>query len=153
MSDWIKTRGEEIRRAEKEKKDERDRQTTAASVLKAKADPFWNELVGVLDQRVKDFNAEFPEPERRIDQFEKVAGGLTIRRTAYPSATVKAHLSGAGTSVHYSISRTLRKGMEPVEKQANFGFGVVDGGIAYLEGGVSEHEDVAKAFLDVFFEF
>ena len=154
MSDWIKLRAAEIRSAEKEKKDERDRQAQVASALKAKAEPFWNSLVTVLQESVKDFNVEFPEPERRIDHFERpFPTAVTIRRTVYPAALVRAQLNGSSTSVHYTISRTQRKGSEAVEKQGNFVFGVTNGDVGYVEGGVSQHEDVAKLFLEPFFEF
>lgn len=154
MTSWIKVRADGIRQAEKEKKAERDRQTTAAHEFKAKTEPFWNELLRVLEQSVKEFNEEFPETERRIDQCERPsATALTIRRTAYPSATVKVTLNTAGTSVQYSMNSTQRKGANTNEQQANLILGVIDGKVGYIEGGVSTHEDVAKRFLEPFFEF
>jgi hypothetical protein len=154
MSDWIKVRAAEIRSAERERKVERDRQTDAANALKAKAEPFWNNLVGVLQDAVKEFNAEFPETERQIDHFEKSStSGVTIRRSVYPTAFVKAQLNGGATSIHYTISRTQRKGTDPVEKQGNFVLGLTDGEVGYIEGGAGKHEDVAKIFLEPFFQF
>src|SRR5437016_89874 len=105
MSDWIKLRASEIKLAEQEKKAERDRQTELANALRAKVEPFWKALVDVLQNCVNEFNAEFPEPERRIDSFEKVSTGATIRRSAYPAVLIRAQLNSTAT-VHYSISRT-----------------------------------------------
>lgn len=154
MSDWIKARAEEIRRVEKERKTERDRLADAASILKTKIEPFWNELVGVLQQSVNDFNVEFPEPERRIDHFGRQSSTVvTIGRSAFPAATLNAQLNGVGTGVHFSISRTLKKGAEAVEKHGSFAFGLVDGQVGYIEGGVTSHEDVAKLFIEPFFSF
>jgi hypothetical protein len=154
MSDWIKLRAAGIRAAEQGKKDERDRQIVAANALKAKAEPFWNSLMTVLQDCVKEFNAEFPEPERRIEHIEKPSPtAVTIRRNVYPGVLVRAQLNGSSTAVHYTITRTPRKGSEPVEKSGNFVFGVKDGQVAYTEGEVNEHEDVAKLFLDPFFDF
>lgn len=153
MTDWIKARADDIRRAEQEKKAERERQVVAANEVKAKTEPFWNDLVSVLGESVKAFNVEFPEAERRIDQFDRLATVVTIRRTTYPSSVVKVSLNTAGTSIHYSISTTPRKGANPVEKQANVGIGLIHGEARYTEGGVGTHEDVAKLFLESFFEF
>jgi hypothetical protein len=153
MSDWIKIRAGQIRLAEKEKKAERERQIETANALKAKVEPFWNDLVSHLQESVKEFNMEFPETERKIDHFEKPSlSGLTIRRTVYPSAFVRAQLNN-GISVHYTISQTYRKGTDPVEKQGNFVFGLVEGDVQYIEGGVCQHEDVARLFLEPFFQF
>jgi hypothetical protein len=154
MSDWIKVRAAEIRAAEKQKKAERDRQTEAANALKAKAEPFWNDLVRVLEDCVEEFNKEFPETERQIDHFERpIPASVTIRRSVYPHAFVKAQLTNGASSVHYIISRTARKGTEPVEKQGNLAFAVTDGEIGYVDGGIGKHEDVAKLFLEPFFQF
>ena len=151
---WIKERADGIRRAEKEKKEERDRQNVAASELKAKTEPFWNELVKVLQESIKEFNEEFPEAERRIDQCERSsATTLMIRRTAYPSSTIKISLNVAGTSIQFAINSTPRKGGNTSEQQTNLLIGIVAGDVGYLEGGVSTHEDVARRFLEPFFEF
>ena len=151
---WIKERAEAIRRAEKEKKMERDRQIEAASVLKAKTEPYWKELLEVLEESVKEFNREFPETERRIDQYEKSsATTLIIRRTAYPAAAVKLSLNIAGTSIQYSINSTQRKGANTNEQQANLIIGIVDGQVGYVEGGVRTHDDVARRLLEPFFDF
>jgi len=153
MTDWIKVRANEVRRVENEKKLERERQIVAANELKAKTEPFWQELQRTLDLSIKEFNTEFSEIERRIDQFEKSAVALTIRRTSYPAATVKASFNTAGTSIQYSISVTHRKGGNPTEKQSTFAVGVANGEAGYSGNGVASHDDVAKVFLDPFFEF
>lgn|SRR2546425_1261016 len=154
MSDWIKVRVAGIRLAEDERKAERNRQMDATKALKAKVEPFWNELIGVLQDSVKEFNSEFPETERQIDHFERPSPtSVTIRRSVYPAAQVRVQLNNGGNSAHYTISRTERKGTEPVEKQGSFVFGLTDGGVGYLEGGVVNHEDVAKLFLEPFFQF
>jgi hypothetical protein len=151
---WIRERAEQIRRTEKEKKDERDRQNVAAGVLKAKTEPFWNELVSVLQDSVKEFNQEFPEPERRIDQCDRTsATTLTIKRTAYPSSTLKISLNMAGTSIQFAINSTARKGANTTEQQVNLQIGVVGTEVGYVEEGVNTHEDVARRFLERFFEF
>ena len=151
---WIRVRAEEIRQAEKERKTERERQTTVANELKAKTEPFWKDLLGILEDSVKEFNQEFPEADRRIDQYERSsATTLIIRRTAYPSATVKVSLNIAGTSIQYSINSTARKGANTSEQQANLLIGMVNGKAGYLEGGVSTHEEVARRLLEPFFEF
>ena len=153
MSNWVKVRAEEIRRAEQERKTAGDLQVAMANDLKAKFAPFWSELLGVIEQSVTDFNAEFPETERRIDHFDKVASSMFIRRAAYPSASVKITLNNAGASAQYSISRTPRKGSNPIEKQATVTFALADGVIRYVEEGFSTHEDLAKVLLEPFFEF
>jgi hypothetical protein len=154
MSEWIRVRAEEIRQAERERKAERDRQIAAANILKAKIEPFWRELVEVIASSVKVFNQEFPEADRRIDSFERPSHtAFVMRRAIYPAVTVKAQLNSAGTSVQFSISRTHRKGTEPLEKQGSFTFGIVEGDVAYIESGINGHEDVARLFLDPFFAF
>jgi hypothetical protein len=154
MTDWITARAEGIRNTERERKDERERQIVASNELKAKTQPFWNDLLTVLDQSVQQFNREFPEAERRIDQYDKsTATTLTIRRTSYPAVTVKVSLTSGGISIQYSISVTERKGAIPVEKQANFTLQVIDGEVGYAEGSVNIHEDLAKLFLEPFFAF
>ena len=153
-TDWIKTRADEIRRIEKERKAEKERQLEAAVALKARLEPFWNELVTCLDQSAGAFNVEFPEPERRINEVTRPSPAvIVIKRSAHPSATVKAQLNTTGTAVNYTVSRTLRKGTEPVEKLGSCSFGVVDDAIVYTDGGVSQHEDVAKILFEPFFEF
>ena len=153
MSDWIKARADEIRLAEKVKKAERDKQIETVNALKAKVEPFWNSLVSVLQDSVDEFNREFPEAERKIDRFEKTsATGVSIRRTLYPAVLVRVQLNN-GASVHYTISQTLRKGSDTVEKQGTFVFGLVDGEVGYLEGGIGKHEDAARLFLEPFFQF
>src|SRR5438876_6829958 len=133
MSDWIKVRASEIRLAEKERKAERDRQTEVTNALKAKVAPFWENLIGILQNSVKEFNSEFPETERQIDHFERPSPtSVTIRRSVYPAAQVRVQLNNGGNSAHYTISRTERKGTEPVEKQGSFVFGLTDGGVGYL---------------------
>jgi hypothetical protein len=154
MSDWIRTRAAEIRLAEKEKKAERERLVEVADALKAKVEPFWGHLVSILEDSVKVFNTEFPETERRIDHFEKTSStGVTIKRSVYPTGLVKAQLSPSGTSVHYTISRTQRKGTDPTEKQGNFAFGLTNGEAGYVDGGIGNHEEVAKLFMEPFFQF
>ncbi len=154
MSDWIKVRAAEIRSAENARKAERNRQMEAANALKAKVEPFWNDLVGILQDSVKEFNTEFPETERLIDHFDRSSPtAVTIRRSVYPAALVKAQLNNGGSSAHYTISRTQRKGTDPVEKQGNLAFGLTDGEVGYTEGEVVKHEDVAKLFLEPFFQF
>jgi hypothetical protein len=154
MSDWIKVRSAEIKLAEQAKKAEWEHHVAEANALKAKVEPFWIELMKFLQDSVQEFNSEFPEAAKHIDQCEKSSSsGLLIRRTAYPSAMVKAQLTGSATSVHYTISMTQRKGADAVEKQGNFTFGLKDGEVAYIDGGVLNHEDVAKLFLEPFFQF
>src|SRR5688572_20772207 len=148
MTDWIKVRADGIRHAEKEKKAEKDRQVVAASELKAKTEPFWKDLLVVLERSIKEFNEEFPEAERRIDQYEKPFPNiLTFRRTNYPSVAVKISLNPAGTSIQYTINSTIRKGANPVENQANLLIRIVDGDVGFAEGNVRTHEDAARLFL------
>jgi len=154
MTDWIKSRADEIRRVEKELKEARERQIEAAGVLKTRLEPFWNELIRCLEQSVAAFNVEFPEPERRINPIERPSPAIiTIKRSAYPAATIKAQLNNGGTAFNYTLSRTPRKGTEPIEKQGSCAFGVVGEGIGYMESAISGHEEVAKIFLEPFFEF
>ena len=154
MTEWIKVRAEGIRQAEKEKKEERERLSTLATELKAKTEPFWKQLVDVLEESVRQFNIEFPDAERRIDQIEKNSPtALTIKRTAYPAATVKVGFNQAGTSIPYAISTTMRKGANVAESQSNLTVGLVEGEASYVEEKVRTHEDAAKLFLDPFFGF
>ena len=154
MTEWIRVRAEGIRQVEKERKEERERLIVTAAELKARLEPFWKELVGVLEESVKQFNIEFPDAERRIDQCERNSPtAVTIRRTAYPAATVKIGLNQAGTSIPYAISRTARKGANVVENQASLTIGIVNGDVGYVEENIHTHEDVAKLFLDPFFGF
>ena len=154
MSDWIKVRADEIRLAEKQKKEERERQIEAANVLKAKIEPFWNDLLSVLQSSVEAFNREFPEAERAIDKVEKPSpSNLTIRRSVYPAAFVKIQLGNGSTSVKYSISRTQRKGTDPIESDGSLSVGLADGEPAYIGNGVAHHEDVARLCLEPFFQF
>jgi hypothetical protein len=154
MPDWIKVRAAQIRSAESEKKAERNRQTELANALKARGEPFWKDLIGVLKDSVQEFNSEFPEAERQIDHFERSSpSSVTIRRSAYPAAQVRVQLNGGGTAVNYTITRTERKGIDPEEKQGNFAFGLTNGEIGYTAGGMDKHEDVAKLFLEPFFQF
>jgi hypothetical protein len=153
MSDWITVRASEIRLAETERKAARDRQSEALAALKAKAEPFWNDLMGMLEASVKVFNAEFPEPERRIDHFEKSPmSGLVIERGVYPKVFVKAQLNSGATSVNYSITTTQRKGADGVAKQGNLVLDFRDGEVGFADG-IGKHEDVAKLFLEPFFQF
>lgn len=154
MTEWIKVRAEEIRQVEKDRKAEKERLIVVASDLKARTEPFWKELVDVLEASVKQFNVEFPDADRRIDQYEKNSPtALTIRRTSYPAATVKVGFNQTGTSIPYAISRTPRKGASVVESQANLIVGIVDGEVGYVEENIHNHEDAAKLFLDPFFGF
>ena len=154
MTEWIRVRAEGIRQAEKERKAERERLIVTAAELKARLEPFWQELVGVLEESVKQFNVEFSDTERRIDNCERNSQtAVTIRRTAYPAATVKIGLNQAGTSIPYSISRIARKGANVVENQASLTIGIVDGAVGYVEANIHSHEDVAQLFLDPFFVF
>jgi hypothetical protein len=154
MSDWIKVRAAEIRSAESEKKAARNQQIEVAKALRAKIEPFWNDLIGILKDSIEGFNSEFPEAERQIDHFERSSPtSVTIRRSAYPATQVRVQLNSGGYAVHYTISKTERKGTEPVEKQGNFVFGLTGGDVGYIEGGVGNHEDVAKLFLEPFFQF
>ena len=154
MSNWIKERADAVRIAEKEQKEELERKAGAARDLKRQLDPFWQELVDVLSRCVKQFNFEFPETNRKIDEFEKPSSDtVMIRRTAYPAVSVKAQLNNAGTTVQYSISRIQRKGVNAAEKQASFSYTVTNGKIAYSDPALGSHEDVAKMLLDAFFEF
>jgi hypothetical protein len=154
MSEWIRTRAAEIRLAEKLKKEERERQIEAANVLKAKMEPFWNDLLSVLQSSVEEFNREFPEAERAIDKVEKPSpSNLTIRRSVYPAAFVKVQLGNGSTSLKYSISRTQRKGTDPVETDGSLTLGLTEGQPSYIAEGVSQHEDVAKLCLEPFFQF
>jgi hypothetical protein len=154
MHNWIKLRAEEIRAAEKERREEADRKTKAANELKQQLAPFWRELVGFIQICVKDFNAEFPESGRMIDQFETAAAdSFMVRRTAYPAVTLKAQLNNAGTSVQYTISRTQHKGMNTVEKQGSFTYSLVAGHAVYNDASIQTHENAAKLLMDPFFEF
>jgi aminopeptidase C len=154
MTQWIKERAEGIRQAEKERKTERERLMVIAADLKAKTEPFWKDLVNVLEESVRQFNIEFPDAERRIDQIEKNSPtALTIKRTAYPAATVKVGFNQTGTSIPYAISTTVRKGANVAESQANLTVGLVNGEAGYIEEKIHTHEDAAKLFLDPFFGF
>ena len=154
MSDWIRTRAEEIRQVERERKAERERQIAAANLLKSQIEPFWAELVDTLALSVKVFNEEFPELDRRIETFDRqMRTSVVLRRSAYPAVTVKMQLNTAGTSVQYTISRTHRKGAETVEKPGAFTFGVRDGKVGYVESGLETHDDIAMLVLDPFFSF
>ena len=153
MSNWLKERADEVRRAEKERKEEFDRKVLVATNLRSQLMPYWKELLGVLDRTVKDFNGEFPEANRKIDGFEQSADTFAIRRVAYPAVVVKGQLNQAGTVVQYAISQSPRKGANTVEKQASFSFTVADGEPCYLDPSLRCHDDVAKLLLDSFFEF
>ena len=154
MPDWIKGRADEIRRKAEEDRVERNRRNDAAADLKAKTQPFWNDLMSDLKEAVRRFNEEFPEKERLIDQVEhKEATILLIRRTAYPAVYIKTSLNTSGTTVQYTITQTRRRGTDAVETQGTFSFGVVDGEVGYVGNGLKTHEDVAKIFLEPFFEF
>jgi hypothetical protein len=154
MSDWIKMRADEIRRKSEEDRVERVRKADVAADLKAKIQPFWNTLVRDLKEAARRFNEEFPEKERQIDQVElKEPTVLVIRRTNYPAVSIKAQLNNAGTSVQYTLSLTRRKGTDPIEQQGTFAFGVVDGDVGFISELVHTNEDVAKIFLEPFFEF
>lgn len=154
MSNWIKQRADEIRGAERERRNESERKALAAKDLKAQILPFWNELVETLRQSVSEFNAEFSETDRRIDPFERSDSNIfIIRRSAFPSVAVKVQLSASGTNVQYQISRTPKKGASSVEKQGAFALLVQEGRLCYSEAFLQSHEDVAKLFLDPFFEF
>ena len=154
MSDWIKQRAEEIRNAEKQKKLEAERRATAASDLKTQILPYWADFVDSVKQSVAEFNSEFPDASRRIDVFERPdSDTFTVRRTAFPSVTVKAQLNNAATTVQYTISRVPRKGMNTVEKQDSFSYLVKDDKPCYANPLFQSHEDVTKVLLDAFFEF
>jgi hypothetical protein len=154
MSDWIKTRADEIRRKAEEDRVERVRKADVAAVLKAKIQPFWTTLVTDLKEAARRFNEEFPEKERQIDQVElKDPTVLLIRRTNYPAVSIKTQLSNAGTSVNYSISITRRKGTDAIEQQGTFAFSVVDGAVVLVSETIHTNEDVARIFLEPFFEF
>lgn len=154
MSNWVKERADGVRLAERLKKEDFDRKSAASAELKSQLAPFWKDMISTLRQAVQEFNSEFPEAERMIDHFDTPAEDtLSIRRTAYPAVTVKAQLNNAGTTVQYAISRTQRKGMNTVEKQASFAFAYVDGQPVYVEPTIRNHEDLAKLLLDSFFEF
>lgn len=153
MASWIKERADEVRRIEKQRKEDFDRKVVAASDLKTLLRPLWKELVETVDQSIREFNSEFPEANRKIDPFEKGADTFAIRRVAYPSVLVKAQLNPAGTAVQYSISQVLRKGANTVERQAAFSYRAGDGQPAYSDTNLRSHEDVAKVLLEPFFEF
>ena len=154
MSDWIKTRADEIRRKAEVDRVERVRKADIAADLKAKIQPFWNNLVADLKEAARRFNEEFPEKERQIDQVElKEPTVLIIRRTNYPAVSIKANLNNVGTAVQYTISVTRRKGTDAVEQQGTFAFGVVDGNVVFVSELIHTNEDVARIFLEPFFEF
>jgi hypothetical protein len=154
MSDWIKTRADEIRRKTEEDRVERVRKADFAADLKAKILPFWNTLITDLKEAARRFNEEFPEKERQIDQVDlKEPTVLVIRRTNYPAVIVKIQLNTAGTSVQYTISLTRRKGTDVIEQQGTFAFGVVNGEVGFVGDVLHTSEDVAKIFLEPFFEF
>ena len=154
MSDWIKTRADEIRRKTEEDRVERVRKSDVAAELKAKIQPFWNTLITDLKEAVRRFNEEFPEKERQIDQVElKEPTVLVLRRTSYPAVNIKTQLNNAGTSVQYTVGVTRRKGSDPVEQQGTFAFGLIDGEAGFLGDVIHTNEDVAKIFLEPFFEF
>src|SRR5579871_5952721 len=149
MTNWIKIRADEIRGAELARKNENERKTNAANELKGQLAPFWKALCDMMQDCVKDFNLEFPEASRVIDQFETPAADcFIIRRTTYPLVMVKAQLNNAGTLVQYTIARTQRKGMNAVEKQASFGYAVSAGDPGYADASIRTHEDAAKLLLD-----
>src|SRR5205823_6199272 len=121
MSDWIKTRADEIRRKTEEDRVERVRKADFAADLKAKIQPFWNNLASDLKEAARRFNEEFPEKERQIDQVDpKEPTLLVIRRSNYPVVNVKIQLTTAGTAVQYTISLTRRKGADVIEQQGTF---------------------------------
>ena len=153
MSNWIKERADEVRRIEKQRKEDFDRKVVAASDLRTLLRPLWKELVETVEQSIRQFNSEFPEANRQIDPFEKGADNFAIRRVAYPSVLVKVQLNQAGTAVQYSISQVLRKGANTVEKQAGFSYTAGDGQPGYADPNLRSHEDVAKLLLEPFFEF
>src|SRR5437762_12474166 len=154
MSDWIKTRADEIRRKTEEDRVERVRKADFAADLKAKIQPFWNNLASDLKEAARRFNEEFPEKERQIDQVDlKEPTLLVIRRSNYPVVNVKIQLTTAGTSVQYTISLTRRKGADVIEHQGTFAFGVVNGEVGFVGDVLHTSEDVAKIFLEPFFEF
>ena len=78
---------------------------------------------------------------------------LVIRRSNYPVVNVKVQLTTAGTAVQYTISLTRRKGADVIEQQGTFAFGVVDGEVGFVGDVLHTSEDVAKIFLEPFFEF
>src|SRR5579884_711397 len=128
MTSWINERAEEIRRAEKQKKEELAQKLTVARDLKAQLAPFWQVLVKVLLESVKEFNAEFPEPARQINEVSTPdADTIVVRRTAYPTVSLKVQVNNAGTAATYSISRTQRKGINTTETQTTFTYVVNDG--------------------------
>jgi hypothetical protein len=154
MSDWIKTRADEIRRKTEQDRVERVRKADVAADLKAKIQPFWTALVADIKEAVRRFNEEFPEKERQIDQVEQAAATvLVIRRTSYPAASVKTQLNTAGVSVQYTISLTRRKGGDSIEQQGSFAFDVVDDRVGFVSEVIKTNEDVARIFLEPFFEF
>jgi hypothetical protein len=154
MSDWIKTRADEIRRKTEEDRVERVRKTDVAADLKARIQPFWNSLITDLREAVRRFNEEFPEKERQIDQVElKEPTVLVIRRTSYPAVNIKIQLNNAGTSVQYTVSLTRRKGTDAIEHQGTFAFGLTDGEPGFIGDVIHTNEDVARIFLEPFFEF
>ena len=154
MSDWIRDRADGIRRKMEEDRLERVRKADAAADLKTKIQPFWNSLVSDIKEAVRRFNEEFPEKERQIDPVDnKEAAVVVIRRTAYPSVSIKTVLNNTGTAVQYTINQTRRRGADSTEAHGTFAFGIVDGAVGYVGDGLKTNEDVAKIFLEPFFEF
>jgi hypothetical protein len=94
-----------------------------------KAEPFWNNLVFLLQDSVKEFNVEFPETDH---------GGWFISRGFRP-VTRSPELQGREPSL--SKSRETLFSALPARMSAT------------VDGGVNKHEDVAKLFLEPFFQF
>lgn len=103
MLDWIKQRAAEARKEEKSARWKAQK----ARLIALHSQEYFEELSALMAKSVVAFNAEFKEPDRKIDSFEPGVNRFVLERKSYPAVRVECRLDLAKHSVRYKISRSL----------------------------------------------
>ena len=107
MLEWIKKRAAEARKQHKHAQ----WQAHKARLVESHAHEFFEQVAALMRQSVEAFNAEFSEPDHKIEAFEGGLDRFVIRRDAPNAVRVDCRLDQAHHIVRYRVTRTA--GVKP----------------------------------------
>ena len=100
--DWIRKRAAEARKQEKHTK----WLANKGRLIESHSGKYFEELSRLMEKSVAAFNAEFPEPVRQIEKFERSLHRFVAERKSVPTVRLECRLDYAGNFVRYQYIRT-----------------------------------------------
>jgi len=149
-SDWIKARAQQIKNKDSQERSDKDWNLYAEREIKSKAPALWKRTVDLTLTFAREFNASFPEKERRMDTIQDVPRGVLLHRSYYPAVRIRAEYFEDRQVLAVSIVRTKDQSSNPSEETSEH-YPILQSDGVILWDGSTDHESLARSFVEPFF--